>query len=250
MSGSNDSSPAIEAFELSRRYGRRWALANVSFQVARGTSVLLAGRNGSGKSTLLRVLSTAIRADRGTARIEGLDLRADRYEVRKRIALLGHHTNTYDALSAWQNLAISASLLGMPATKSAMMPLLEEVGLAERAEDAIVGFSAGMRKRISLARALLQIEGDPADGGASVIFLDEPYNQLDPPGFRFVDQMFKRLKDKGATVVMATHLIDRGAKLCDVGMVLEGGRLVWSGPAADLPMRGGLEPAILTEGVA
>ena len=247
MTRSSDSSAAIEASQLSRRYGRRWALANVSFAIPRGASVLLAGRNGSGKSTLLRVLSTAIRADRGVARIDGLDIRSDRFEVRKRIALLGHYTNTYDALSAYQNLAISASLLGLPDSRSALMPLLEEVGLAERADDAIAGFSAGMRKRISIARVLLQVE---AEDGASVIFLDEPYNQLDPPGFRFVDGMFRRLKEKGATVMMATHLIDRGAKLCDLGMVLEGGRMIWSGPAGELPAHGGLEPAILTEGVA
>jgi heme exporter protein A len=238
---------AIEARELSRRFGRRWALINIALQIPRGVSVMLAGRNGSGKSTLLRVLATAIRPDRGFARIEGFDLLAARHEVRKRTALLGHYTNTYEALSPLQNLTITANMLGLRSSPSELLALLDEVGLAERADDSVSGFSAGMRKRLSIARVLQQVE---TEAGASVVFLDEPYNQLDPPGFRFVDQLFQRLRARGVTVVMATHLIERGAALCDHGIVLEGGRLVWEGPASELPSRGGLEPAILAEGVA
>ncbi len=238
---------AIEARELSRRFGRRWALINIALRVPRGASVMLAGRNGSGKSTLLRVLSTAIRPDRGTATIEGFDLLAARGEVRRRTALLGHWANTYEALSAVQNLEITAAMLGMKVHRGELLTLLDRVGLAERADDAVSGFSAGMRKRLSIARVLLQVEGE---GGASVVFLDEPYNALDPPGFRFVDHLFATLKARGATVVMATHLIERGAAICDRGVVLEAGRLTWEGPASELPSRGGLEPAILAEGVA
>lgn len=238
---------AIEARDLSRRYGRRWALANVALQIPRGASVMLAGRNGSGKSTLLRVLSTAIRPDRGTAKIEGFDLLAERAEVRKRTALLGHHANTYEALSPLQNLTITASMLGLGSGRPELLALLEQVGLADRADDAVSGFSAGMRKRLSIARVLLQVD---TEAGASVVFLDEPYNQLDPPGFRFVDRLFERLHARGATVMVATHLIERGAALCDRGIVLEGGRLAWEGPASELPSRGGLEPAILAGGVA
>lgn len=238
---------AIEARDLSRRFGRRWALINIALQVPRGSSVMLAGRNGSGKSTLLRVLSTAIRPDRGTATIEGYDLLAARAEVRKRTALLGHWANTYEALSPVQNLEITAGMLGLKIHRPELVALLDRVGLAERADDAVSGFSAGMRKRLSIARVLLQVEGE---GGASVVFLDEPYNALDPPGFRFVDHLFATLKANGATVVVATHLIERGAALCDRGIVLEAGRLAWEGPASELPSRGGLEPAILAEGVA
>jgi heme exporter protein A len=238
---------AIEANEISRRFGRRWALINIALRIPRGASVMLAGRNGSGKSTLLRVLATAIRPDRGTATIEGFDLLTARHEVRKRTALLGHYANTYEALSSLQNLEITAGMLGTRATREELLALLDQVGLAERADDAVAGFSAGMRKRLSIARVLMQVESAQ---GASVVFLDEPYNALDPPGFRFVDHLFERLKARGATVVVATHLIERGAALCDRGIVLEAGRLAWEGPASELPSRGGLEPAILAEGVA
>jgi heme exporter protein A len=216
---------AVEASGLGRRYGPRWALADVSLAVARGTRLLVTGRNGSGKSTLLRVLATAARADRGTARVAGHDIRTQRAEVRRRIALLDHQSGHYDALSARQNLEVSAGFLGGQA--SGRVPdLLRTVGLAERAEDPVSTFSAGMRKRLALARALLQ--------EAEVYLLDEPYGELDPAGFRLLDATLDELRAKGATVLLASHLLERGRAGCDEAIVLEQGRLVWSGPAAEV----------------
>ncbi len=232
--------PAIDARGLCRRYGRRWALVEVTFRIAPGRSVMLAGRNGSGKSTLLRILSTAIRADRGSATVLGHDLTLEREAVRRSSALLSHASYLYEALTAIENLRISARFLERATSRAALLPLLAEVELDGRADDAVSTFSAGMRKRLALARTLLQ------EGG--VVLLDEPYGELDPPGFRLVDRLFGTFKAKGATVLMATHLLDRGAALCDEGIVLEGGRLRWHGPARDLPAQGGLDPATLPEG--
>jgi heme exporter protein A len=233
---------SVEVFKLSRRYGRRWALVDVSFEVPRGKAMMVAGRNGSGKSTLLRVLSTALRPDGGTARFDGLDIRTHRQQVRRRVAVLGHASYTYDAMTALENLQLVARLIGKDASRDALMPLLEEVGLAERWDDNILSFSAGMRKRISIARVLLQ--------GADVVMLDEPYGQLDPPGFRFVDALIGKLRDRGTTILIATHQLDRGAALCDLGIVLERGRLQWTGDARDLPTLGGLDPASTPEGAS
>jgi heme exporter protein A len=191
---------------------------------------MVAGRNGSGKSTLLRVLATAIRPTRGWARVGGIDLATDRDEVRRRSALLGHASYTYDALTALENLRIAARFLDRPYGREPLRAALGEVGLAERADDAVETFSAGMRKRLALARVLMQ--------DAHVVLLDEPYGQLDPPGFRLVDRFFARLRERGKTVLMATHLLERGADLCDEGLVLEGGRVAWTGTAADLPGQG------------
>jgi heme exporter protein A len=231
---------AVDAQALCRRYGRRWALVDVSFRIAPGRSVMVAGRNGSGKSTLLRIVATAIRPDRGTARVLGHDVREDREAVRRRTALLSHASYLYESLTALENLAVAARALGRDSRPAALTPLLAEVELAERADDAVSTFSAGMRKRLALARTLLQ-EG-------SVVLLDEPYGELDPPGFRMVDRLLGTLRERGSTVLMATHLLDRGAALCDDGLVLEGGRLRWQGPARDLPGLGGLDPATLPEG--
>jgi heme exporter protein A len=233
---------AVDARGLCRRYGRRWALVEVSLRLGRGRALMVAGRNGSGKTTLLRVLATAIRPDRGDALVDGFSITSAREDVRRRTALLGHQTFTYEALTALQNLQVAARFLGRAAGRAALLPPLAEVGLADRADDPVATFSAGMRRRLALARVLLQ---EP-----SLVLLDEPYGQLDPPGFRFVDGLFRTLRGRGASIVMATHLLERGAALCDDGLVLEGGRAMWSGPAADLPARGGLEGAGLPEGGA
>jgi heme exporter protein A len=226
---------AVEARGLCRRYGRRWALVDVSFELAPGRAMMIAGRNGSGKSTLLRIIATAIHPDRGTARVAGHDLVLERESVRRSVALLSHHSYHYEALSALENLQVAARFLRKDASRAGLLPVLAEVALADRADDSVQTFSAGMRKRLALARALLQ--------DAQVVLLDEPYGELDPPGFRMVDRLFSTLKARGASILMATHLLDRGAALCDQGLVLDGGRLAWSGQAAALPSAGGLDPA-------
>jgi heme exporter protein A len=231
---------AVSAEGLCRRYGRRWALVDVSFDVPEGTVVMVAGRNGSGKSTLLRTLATAIRPDRGTVRILGRDAREERDEVRETIALLDHYTHLYEPLSALENLEIVARFLQKSRAREGLLALLEQVGLADRADDAVATFSAGMRKRLALARVLQQ--------DARVVLLDEPYGDLDPPGFLLVDGILERLRAGGATVLMATHLLRRGQALCSRALVLESGRLVYSGPASEMPGPAGADLAGFAEG--
>ncbi len=214
---------AVETIGLCRRYGRRWALSDVSLGVPVGSVVMLAGRNGSGKSTLLRVLATALRPDHGSARVAGHDVREERDLVRRQVALLDHHSFHYEALTARENLEIAASFLGRSGDPS----VLQRVGLEARADDPVSAFSAGMRKRLALARVLLQ--------DAVVVLLDEPYGELDPPGFALLDRVISELRSRAATVIMATHLVDRGRALCDSALLLEEGRLAWSGPAALMP---------------
>ncbi len=214
---------AVETKGLSRRYGRRWALADVSLEVPAGSVTMLAGRNGSGKSTLLRVLATALRPDHGEAFVLGHDVRRARDAVRRKVALLAHQSFLYEALTARENLRVAASFLG----RDAEAALLARVGLGPRADDPVASFSAGMRKRLSLARVLLQ--------RAELVLLDEPYGELDPPGFALLDGVIGELRERGATVLMATHLVERGRVLCDRALLLEEGRLAWSGPAREMP---------------
>jgi heme exporter protein A len=214
---------AVETIGLSRRYGRRWALSDVSLAVPAGQLVMLAGRNGSGKSTLLRVLATALRPDHGEVRIAGHDARRELERVRREVALLGHQSYLYEALTARENLEIAASFLG----RRVEAGLLARVGLEARADDPVLSFSAGMRKRLALARVMLQAK--------PLVLLDEPYGELDPPGFALLDGVIGELRARGSTVIMATHLVDHGRKLCDHALLLEEGRLAWSGPAAAMP---------------
>lgn len=222
-----ESTPAIEAKGLCRRYGRAWALAGVDLRVPAGKALIVAGRNGSGKSTLLRVLAGALRPDRGSLHVFGDEALRDRENLRRHVGLLAHASYTYDSLSALQNLQVAARMLGRPADRRSLLPLLEELGLAGRADDAVHGFSAGMRRRLAFARLLLQ--------APRIVLLDEPYAQLDPPGFRFVDSLIPRLLAEGRTVLVASHHLEECAKVCDLGVVLDAGRVAWSGDASRLP---------------
>jgi heme ABC exporter ATP-binding subunit CcmA len=221
---------AIEAQGVSRRYGRRWALADVDLRVEKGVSFVLTGRNGSGKSTLLRVLATAIRPDLGQVRVAGHDVRRARDGARTVTSLLGHYSNLYDPLTALENLQLSARFLGRAGGRPDLLPTLEQVGLAERADDPVATFSAGMRKRLSIARALLK--------DAPILLLDEPFGALDPPGFRLVADVLEAARRKGSTVVMATHQLQRGSELGDRALVLQAGRVAWTGPARELQTAG------------
>ncbi|HKR65226.1 MAG TPA: heme ABC exporter ATP-binding protein CcmA [Thermoanaerobaculia bacterium] len=208
--------PAIDVERLSRRYGARWALADVSFRVPAASVLLVGGHNGAGKSTLFRVLATAIRPDRGTARVGGFDVVRERVDVRRMVALLAHQNYLYDSLTARENLEVVADHLRAPRARIA--PLLAQVGLDTRANDLVSTFSAGMRKRLSFARVLLQ---EPR-----VVLLDEPYGALDPAGFALVDGVVSELRTRGATVLMATHQIERASAFADQTLMLSGGRVV------------------------
>lgn len=216
-----DTSPAIETRGLSKRYGRTWALVGLDLCLARGKTLVVAGRNGSGKSTLLRLIAGSLRPDQGEIRVFGEERR------KGSAALVAHTAFTYDALSGFENLRIVAEFSGRPSGRDHLEALLERVGLGGRGGDPIQAYSAGMRKRLALARALLQ--------DAPLLLLDEPYGQLDPQGFGWIDELVRGLREEGKSVVLASHQVERVSALCDEALLLEGGRGVWSGPARELP---------------
>lgn len=230
---------AIEANGLSRRYGRRWAVSDVSFRLLEGKTLLVAGRNGSGKSTLFRMLSTAIRSHSGDALILGTSL-TDRDAVRRKVALMTHAPFTYETLTARENLEVPLGFLR--GSRQNVSELLSLVGLAERANDRVETFSAGMRKRLMLARTLLQ--------DSPVVLLDEPYGQLDPAGFELIDRLIVSMREEKRTVVIATHLIERVARLADLALVLERGSVLWSGKAEDVLSAHDVRLTLRDEGVA
>jgi len=221
---------AVEATGLSKRFGRTWALANVTFRVPVNSVFLVAGKNGSGKTTLFRVLTTAIRADLGSARVGGLDL-SERNLIRRRTALLSHHAYAYESLSAAEILLVLAQMSG--ASRGIVPGLLEHVGLSAVAGEPMSSFSAGMRRRLALARLLLQIE----NASPEVIFLDEPYAALDPEGVALIDRLVQRLHADGRTVVIVSHQLERSAPLATHAALLENGRLVWEGVPGELMSR-------------
>jgi heme exporter protein A len=208
---------AFELEDVSRRYGRRWALARVSHRLKAGGSLLLTGHNGSGKSTLLRVLATALRPTLGRVRVCGQDAVEEQAAVRTRVALLSHTSFLYEDLSAEQNLLLLARLLGVEAPKSAVDEMLERVGLSARRSHPVRQFSAGMRKRLAIGRLLLK---RPA-----LALLDEPFGELDPAGITAMEGHVRALTAAGTAVVLATHLVEQGQALCTERLHLVEGRV-------------------------
>ena len=215
----------IRTADLGRRFGRHWALSHVSLSIGAGAVWLVAGANGSGKTTLLRVLSGLTRASSGSVSILGRDPRRERSAYRDAIGLLTHHEFLYGGLTAREMLTTWSRLLGRREDTSVVPALLEEVGLGAAADTQVSGFSAGMRKRLSFARLRLE---EPR-----VALLDEPFSALDERGRTWVAGWIRQLRDQGATVVLASHSLERAAAVADHAVALEKGQVMAQGdPAA------------------
>lgn len=209
---------AVEAIDISKRFGARWAISRLSFSLEQGRSLLLTGHNGSGKTTLLRIISTAAFPTAGTLKVLGFDSKKQRDSLRPSVALVSHASFHYEDLTAAQNLLLSAKFLGIKDAATTVQALLERMGLAARADSAVRQFSAGMRKRLAIARLLMK--------APKVALLDEPFGELDPAGILQMEQLIRDLQAQGTSVVLATHLIEQGLTLTHERLHLEGGRKV------------------------
>ncbi|MCP3103405.1 heme ABC exporter ATP-binding protein CcmA [Myxococcus sp. K15C18031901] len=210
--------PALALHDVSKRYGRRWALARLTYALPAGRSLLLTGHNGSGKTTLLRLVATALGPTAGKVEVLGHDAVQERDTVRREVGLLSHASFLYEDLTAQQNLVVLARLLGHPSPGDVADTLLTRVGLGRRSDNAVRGFSAGMRKRLAIARLLLK--------APRIALLDEPFGELDPAGIHDMEGIIAELKASGVTVVLATHLVEQGLTLCEERLHLQDGRAV------------------------
>ncbi len=148
----------------------------------------------------------------------GFDVVTQRDDIRQKSALLSHYSYLYESLSARENLEILARLTVRRTGLDGIEGVLEKVGLAGRKDDNVNTYSAGMRKRLSFARVLLQ--------RPEIVMLDEPFGQLDPAGFALVEEVVGDLKAHGATVLLATHQVERVERFCDLQITLEAGRIL------------------------
>ena len=209
---------ALDIRDVSKRYGPRWALSRLTYSLPVGVSLLLTGHNGSGKSTLLRVIATSTSPTAGGLSVLGLDAAKEREAVRRKVALLSHSSFLYEDLTAEQNLLLLARLLGVAKPRDAAGALLSKVGLGTRAHHAVRTFSAGMRKRLAIARVLLK--------QPRLALLDEPFGELDPAGISDMEKIIGEMQTKGTSVVLATHLIEQGRALTQRRLHLREGRAV------------------------
>lgn len=215
--------PAVRARGIGKRFGDVIALDGVDLDVAAGQIHGLVGPNGAGKTTLLGLLLHLALPDDGE--LEILGARASRaLALPAGVAGFVDGPGLYPSLTARRNLAAQASLRGDDASR--IDAVLDEVGLADVADDRVRGFSLGMRQRLGLAAAMLT---EPR-----LLVLDEPANGLDPAGARQVHRVLRRLADGGAAIVLSSHRMDELAALCSDVTVLDVGRTVFSGPVRDL----------------
>ncbi|MEO5346004.1 MAG: heme ABC exporter ATP-binding protein CcmA [Magnetococcus sp. YQC-9] len=187
------------------RYGRHQVLAGIDLTVRRGECVVLFGANGSGKSTLLSLLSTRYTIREGSYHLDGLDVRHHGQEARERLLFVGHHTHLYGHLTSMENLRFYGDLHGLTLSEARLRQALDTVGLAKAADKPVQWFSAGMRKRLALARMLLS--------NPLLLLLDEPYSALDSQGVHWLNAMLNDYLDQGGAVIMASHDPERVAAL-------------------------------------
>ena len=200
--------PAVTVRNLSKRFGDRLAVDDLSFEVGRGEVFGFLGPNGAGKTTTVRALGTLIAPTSGSATIAGIPLTPQNgVEIRRRIAIMPESPGLYLRLSVLENLECFADLYEVPDPRERIDRALLAMDLTDRAHDTCGSLSKGLRQRTALARTLL---GDP-----EVLFLDEPTAGLDPVAAREVQELIVGLRQRGVTIFLTTHRLEEAERVCD-----------------------------------
>ncbi len=218
--------PAIRVRGLEKSYGQLHVLRGVDFDIAQGSIFALLGSNGAGKTTVVRILSTLLRADAGTATVNGQDVATRPAEVRASVSLTGQFSAVDEILTGRENVVLVARLRHLADPGRIADDLLGRFGLADAAARRVSTYSGGMRRRLDIAMSLV---GDPP-----VVFLDEPTTGLDPEGRLEVWQTVKRLAGHGTTVLLTTQYLDEAEQLADRIAILHEGRITVSGTLDEL----------------
>jgi len=213
----------IQVEQIRKSFGAVQAVREVSFTAADGRITALLGPNGAGKSTTLRILATVLRADAGSARIDGHDVNTDAMAVRRRIGVLPHAAGLYGRLTARENIAYFGALhgLGGAALKTRIDELIERLDMQTFAERRVAGFSQGQRIKVALARALVH---DPSN-----VLLDEPTNGLDVMATRALREIILGLRNEGRCVILSSHVMQEIGTLCDDVVIIGAGQALFRG---------------------
>ena len=219
-------SPAIQVSGLRKSFAKQAVLQGVDFTVPRGQIFALLGANGAGKTTLIKILTTLLKADGGTAVVNGFEVAAQPDRVRQSISLTGQFAAVDEILTGRENLVMIAQLRHLANPRQIAAALLDRFGLTAAADRAVATYSGGMRRRLDLAMSLV--------GQPPVIFLDEPTTGLDPEARLEVWQMVRELAQGGTTVFLTTQYLEEAEQLADRIAILHGGRLIANDTLAEL----------------
>jgi ABC-2 type transport system ATP-binding protein len=225
MDRDTDNELAVDAVDVTKRYGQLVAVDHLSLQVAPGEVYGILGPNGAGKTTLLRMLFGLIRPDSGTVRVFGRTWAEAGVSVLEGVAGFVESPKFYPYLTGRQNLE-GLALLDGGEPRDRIAEVLDAVDLAGRENDKVGGYSYGMRQRLGVAASLLR---DPR-----LLVLDEPANGLDPGGIRYMRALVKRLADSGLTVLLSSHHMEEVEEICDNVTIMSRGSVAFHGTITDL----------------
>ena len=226
MTPQPDTTAAISLRGVQKSYGKVEVLRGVDLDVARGSVFALLGSNGAGKTTAIRILSTLLRADAGTATVNGFDVARQPGKVRESFNLTGQFAAVDEILTGRENLVLVARLRHLANPGAVVDALLDRFDLTGAANRKTSTYSGGMRRRLDIAMSLI--------GNPPVIFLDEPTTGLDPEARIEVWRTVKRLAEDGTTVLLTTQYLDEAEELADRIAILHQGRIIVDGTLAEL----------------
>ena len=210
---------AIEVENLTKYYSDLLAVDHIGFQVCRGEVFGFLGPNGAGKTTTQRMLTTLLEPTEGRIVVFGHDLARDAYPVKRQMGLVPEESIVYTELTAWDNLMFTGQLYRVPRAKRAarVQELLETFGLWEKRDVKAADYSKGMRRRLSIAMAIIH--------KPSLLYMDEPTPGLDAQSARAIRDLIRKMNAEGTTVFLTTHQIEEANQLCDWVAILNHGRI-------------------------
>lgn len=219
---------AIEAHNLTKRFGNLVAVDDISFTVKKGEVFGLVGPNGAGKSTTIKMLTGLTRPTHGVIHIREYNLRQEKGQVLKIIGVLPEDVELYQDMTGRDMLNYFAQLCDIPRdiAKKRVSELLTQMGLYERADSKIGEYSTGMRQKLAVAQAFIN--------NPEIVFLDEPTKTLDPRARYQIRQLIRDLKERRVTVLVTSHLLDEMSAICDRMAIMDGGKILASDTPAAL----------------
>jgi ABC-2 type transport system ATP-binding protein len=220
--------PAVDVVDVAKRYGSKDAVDGVSLTIAAGAFTGLVGPNGAGKTTLLRMLTGLCRPDRGSVSLIGQPVWPDPMSVRQVMGVLPDDLRLFERLSGRELLAYIGLLRGIPAGELGRRSdhLLDVMGFGPSSDELVTDYSTGMRKKIALAAAMIH--------APKILFLDEPFESVDPVSVRVLQDVLRAYQQAGGTVVLSSHVMDTVEKLCTYVAIMDRGRIVTSGTVEEI----------------
>lgn len=239
VAGISPPAPAVLVQGLAKAFGRKVAVQPTQLAVPRGSFYGVVGPNGAGKTTLIRMATGLLRPDQGRVIVDGIDVWADPVHAKANIGILPDERRMFERLSGRELLLYNGLLRGMDEklVRARIEDLLAVLELSEDGNTLVVDYSAGMHKKVALAAALLH---DPR-----VLFLDEPLESVDPVSARTIREVLTRLVDRGATVILSSHVMETVQQLCSHVAIMAAGVIVAAGPMDQVRRGRGLEDSFI-----